>query len=91
MVKVIYKKDKKYLNIDGREYGPKSLYFHIKRSISTLEYFTKSGDWDENRQSQVKKYIQRFVEIYRKYYPEEDNWWYNKLDIEKIGVPNQTY
>lgn len=54
MVKVINKKGKKYLNIDGREYGPKSLYFHIQRTTSTLEYFTKSGDWDEDRQSQVK-------------------------------------
>lgn len=77
MLKVINKKGKKYLNIDGREYGPKSLYFHIQRTTSTLEYFTKSGDWDEDRQSQVKKYIQRLVEIYRKYYPEEDNWWFN--------------
>lgn len=91
MVKVINKKGKKYLNIDGREYGPKSLYFHIQRTTSTLEYFTKSGYWDEDRQSQVKKYIQRLVEIYRKYYPEEDKWWYKRLDIEKIGVPHQTY
>lgn len=74
MVRVINKKGKKFLNIDGRDYGPKSLYFHIQRTTSTLEYFTKKGDWDENKQNEVKKYIQRLVEIYRENDPEEDNW-----------------
>lgn len=54
MVRVINKKGKKFLNIDGRDYGPKSLYFHIQRTTSTLEYFTKKGDWDENKQNEVK-------------------------------------
>lgn len=72
MVKVIYKKDKKYLNIDGKEYGPKALYFHIKRTISTLQYFTKSGDWDEKRQSEVRASIQRLINIKNEYYPDED-------------------
>ena len=58
MVKVINKKGKKLVNIDGREYGPKSPYFHIQRTTSSLEYFTKKGDWDEKRQNEVKKYIQ---------------------------------
>lgn len=72
MVKVINKKGKKYLNIDGREYGPKSLEFHIKRSISTLEYFTKKGDWDEKRQREVKSSIQRLIDIKNKYYPDDN-------------------
>lgn len=74
MVKVIYKKDKKYLNIDGKEYGPKSLYFYIKRTISTLEYFTKSGDWDEKRQREVKSSIQRLIDIKNEHYPDDNIW-----------------
>ena len=72
MVKVINKKGKKYLNIDGREYGPKALYFNIKRSISTLEYFTKKGDWDEERQREVKSSIQRLIDIKNKYYTDDN-------------------
>ena len=74
MVKVINKKGKKLLNIDGREYGPKSLYFYIQRTTSTLEYFSKNSNWDEKRQNEVKKYIQSLVEIYQKQYSEEDKW-----------------
>ena len=64
MVKVIHKKGKKYLNIDGRQYGPHSLYFHIQRSIATLEYFTENGDWDEKRQMAVKSYIEKCLKAY---------------------------
>lgn len=76
MVKIIIKKGKKYLNIDGKEYGPKALYFHIKRSISTLEYFTKSGDWDEKRQREVKSSIQRLIDIKNEHYPDDNIWWW---------------
>lgn len=41
MVNRIHKKDRKYIVLDGREYGPKSLYFHIKRTLSLLEFYTK--------------------------------------------------
>ena len=74
MIKVIYKKDKKYLNIDGKEYGPKALYFHIKRTIYTLEYFTKSSDWDEKRQGEVRASIQKLINIKKEYYPDENIW-----------------
>lgn len=74
MVKVIRKKDKKYLDIDGREYGPRSLYFHIKRTMSTLEYFTKTGGWDKNKQEEVRGDIQRLVNIYKKYYTKENKY-----------------
>ncbi len=74
MVKVIRKKDKKYLDIDGREYGPRSLYFHIKRTMSTLEYFTQSGYWDKNKQEEVRRDIQRLVNIYKKYYTKENKY-----------------
>lgn len=71
MVKVINRKGKKYLNIDGREYGPKSLEFHIKRTILTLEYFAEKGDWNEKRQKDVKKSIQRLIDIKNEYYPDD--------------------
>ena len=68
MVKVIYKKGKKYLNIYGRQYGPHSLYFHIQRSIATLEYFTENGQWDEKRQKEVKSYIKKCLKAYTENY-----------------------
>lgn len=68
MVKVIYEKGKKYLNIDGRQYGPHSLYFHIQRSIATLEYFTENGQWDEKRQKVVKSYIEKCLKAYTENY-----------------------
>lgn len=74
MVKVIHKKDKKYIIIDGREYGSKSLYFHIQRTISSLEYFTKNGQWDENRQMKAKAYIERYLKAYKENFQEYDLW-----------------
>lgn len=68
MVKVIHKKGKKYLNIDGIEYGPYSLYFHIQRSIATLLYFKENGQWDEKRQKEVKYYIKKCLKAYTENY-----------------------
>lgn len=92
MEKVIYKKDKKYLIIDGREYGPKSLYFHIKRTISILESFTESGYWDENRQKEVRQDIQRLINIFYKHYTDGDvSWllrWYIKNRVSPPNLPD---
>ena len=71
MVKVINKKSKKYLIIDGREYGAISLYYHIIRTISTFKYIKESGEYKEERITEVKRGIIRLIEIYNKYYPEE--------------------
>ena len=71
MVKVINKKSKKYLIIDGREYGEISLYYHILRSISTFKHIKESGECGEERLIEIKRGIIRLIEIYNKYYPEE--------------------
>lgn len=71
MVKVIYKNDKKRLVIDGRVYGPYALYYYIMRTLSTYEYYKSTGEWDEERQREVKSYLRRYMQIYQKYYPEE--------------------
>ena len=71
MVKVINKKGKKYLIIDGKEYGAISLYYHIIRTISTYKYIKESGEYKEERITEVKHGIIRLIKIYNKYYPEE--------------------
>ena len=72
MVKVIYKKDKKYLIIDGKEYGPKSLYYHIVRTINTYKHYKTSGEWDLEKVKKVKYEIAKLIKIHKKYYPEEN-------------------
>lgn len=74
MVEEIYKKGKKYLIIDGKEFGPKSLYFHIKRSLSYLKKSSEEGKWDENMKKEAKYKIRRLIKIYRENYPEDDLW-----------------
>ncbi|WP_311492560.1 hypothetical protein [uncultured Anaerococcus sp.] len=74
MVEEIYKKGKKYLIIDGKEFGPKSLYFHIKRALSYLKKSSEEGKWDENMKKEAKDKIRRLIKIYRENYPEDDLW-----------------
>lgn len=74
MVEEIYKKGKKYLIIDGKEFGPKSLYFHIKRTLSYLKKSFEEGKWDENMKKEAKDKIRRLIKIYRENYPEDDLW-----------------
>ncbi len=58
MVKVIYKKGKKYLIVDHRQYGPLSLYYHIQRYLSSFEYLKESGQCDEKRLIEIKSAIE---------------------------------
>ena len=74
MVRVNFKNKKKYVNIDGRDCGPKSLYFHIKRMISTLKYFKSEGKWDQERQDLVKTNIKEYVKVFKENFSEEDLW-----------------
>lgn len=71
MVKVLYKNGKKSLLIDDRVYGPYGLYYYITRTISTYLYFCSTGKWDDSRKREVKNYIIRHIEIYKKYFPNE--------------------
>ena len=71
MVKAIYRKGKKYLIIEGREYGPISLYYHILRSISTFKSLKESGEIGKERLREIKHSIARLIKIYKDYYPEE--------------------
>lgn len=74
MVRVSFKNKKKYVTIDGRDYGPKSLYFHIKRMISTLKYFKNEGKRDQERQDLVKTNIKEYVKVFKENFSEEDLW-----------------
>lgn len=69
MVKVIYRKGKKYLIIEGREFGVFSLYYHILRTISNYKYLKESGESDEERLLKIKYHIARLIKIYNDYYP----------------------
>lgn len=69
MVKVFYKNGKKRLVIDGRVYERYSLYYHIKRTISTYVYFCTTDEWDDSRKKEVKNYIIRYINIYKKHFP----------------------
>ncbi|WP_296114921.1 hypothetical protein [uncultured Anaerococcus sp.] len=64
----------KYIRIDGRKYGPKSLEYHIRRSIARFKYFKANNLWDEQRQREVKKYIERYTKIFEENFSEEDSW-----------------
>lgn len=77
MVNRIHKKDRKYIVLDGREYGPKSLYFHIKRTLSLLEFYTKNGGWDKQKQMEMKAYIERYMKAFRENFDDEIFWLLN--------------
>ena len=71
MIKVRYKKGKKYIIIEGREFGSISLYYHITRTISTYKYLKERGESDEEKLSKIKDHIGRLIKIYNDHYPEE--------------------
>ncbi len=71
MIKVRYGKGKKYITVEGREFGAISLYYYIIRTISTYKYIKKSGESDEEKLLRIKKHIKTMIKIYNDYYPEE--------------------
>ena len=71
MIKVRYRKGKKYIIVEGREFGEISLYYHIVRTISTYKYLKESGECEQERLSRIKHHIIRLIKIYKEYYPEE--------------------
>ena len=74
MVEVIYKKGKKYIIIDGREYGAISLYFHIKRNILFLKKLKERGEREEERQMEHKAYIERYLKAFKDNFDDEKIW-----------------
>ena len=71
MIKVRYRKGKKYITVEGREFGAISLYYYIIRTISTYKYIKKSEESDEENLLRIKKHIKTMIKIYNDYYPEE--------------------
>lgn len=95
MVDVIYKKGKKNIIIDGREYGAISLYFHIKRNILILKRLKERGEWDEERQMEHKAYIERYLKAFKDNFDDEAIWWwiisYSKSEQEIVQVSKDTW
>lgn len=71
MIKVRYRKGKKYIIVAGREFGSISLYYKIIRTISTYKSMKEIRECAEERLIEIKKYIIVLIKIYNEYYPEE--------------------
>ena len=71
MIKVRYRKGKKYIIVEGREFGAISLYYYIRRTISTYKSMKEIGVCGEERLIELKNHIGRYIKIYNEYYPEE--------------------